>query len=165
MDALLSSENPDVRQLGLRAVNLGVLNWSIWSQGQGRSLVEEQRLISETVLSTLWRNRSRREPCLVVIDEAHNVCPSKPADPITALASGYAALIAAEGRKFGADLGYLSDTFSFVAPSLIQRATTFGLGETLVAGKFFPRAGYVKFGARISQEGGADIPIAWAAPA
>ena len=64
-----------------------------------------------------------------------------------------------------ADLGYLSDTFSYVSPSLIQRATTFGLGETLVAGKFFPHAGYVKFGARISQEGGADIPTAWADPA
>jgi DNA helicase HerA-like ATPase len=67
--------------------------------------VEEQRLIAETVLSTLWRNRnrnrSRREPCLVVIDEAHNVCPSKPADAMTALATNYAALIAAEGRKFG----------------------------------------------------------------
>ena len=195
-----------------------MLNWSIWSQGQGRSLVEEleeptsrclvvdlgsldtveeQRLISETVLSTLWRNRSRREPCLVVIDEAHNVCPSKPADAVTALATTYAALIAAEGRKFGlylltstqrpqkvneevlsqcdnlllmrmnseADLGYLGDTFSYVSPSLIQRATTFGLGETLVAGKFFPHAGYVKFGARLSQEGGADIPTAWANPA
>ena len=128
--------------------------------------VAEQRLIAETVLSTLWRNRSRREPCLVVIDEAHNVCPSKPTDAVTAIATNYAALIAAEGRKFGlylltstqrpqkvneevlsqcdnlllmrmnseADLGYLSDTFSYVPPSLIQRATTFGLGETLVAG-------------------------------
>jgi hypothetical protein len=217
LDALMASDNPDVRQLGLRASNLGVLGWSIWSQGQGRSLVdeledptsrclvvdlgsldtvEEQRLIAETVVSTLWRNRSRREPCLVVIDEAHNVCPSKPGDAVTTLATNFAALIAAEGRKFGlylltstqrpqkvneevlsqcdnlllmrmnseADLGYLSDTFSFVPPSLIQRATTFGLGETLVAGKFFPHAGYVKFGARMSQEGGADIPTAWANP-
>jgi uncharacterized protein len=122
LDALMSSDNPDVRQLGLRAANLGVLGWSIWSGGQGRSLVEEleqptarclivglgsldtineQRLISETVLSTLWRNRSRREPCLIVIDEAHNVCPSQPADAVTALATNYASLIAAEGRKFG----------------------------------------------------------------
>ena len=215
LDALLSSDNPDVRQLGLRAANLGVLDWSIWSGGAGRSLVEElesptsrclvvdlgslntsaeQQLISETVLSTLWRNRARREPCLVVIDEAHNVCPSKPSNAMTALATGYAALIAAEGRKFGlyllsstqrphkvndevlsqsdnlllmrmnseADLLYLRDTFSFVPAGLIERATTFGLGETLVAGKFSPHATYVKFGARISQEGGADIPTTWA---
>ena len=217
LDALLQSDNPDVRQLGLRAANLGVLNWSIWSGGQGRSLVDEleeptsrclvvdlgsldsiteQRVISETVLSTLWRNRADRQPCLIVIDEAHNVCPSKPADAITALATNYAALIAAEGRKFGlylltstqrpqkvndevlsqcdnlllmrmnseADLGYLRDTFSFVPSGLIHRATTFGLGETLVAGKFFPHPTYVKFGSRISQEGGADIATAWATP-
>ena len=173
-DALLSSENPDTRQLGLRAANLGVFNWSVWSHGRGRSLVDElldptsrclvvdlgsldtineQRLISETVLSTLWRNRSRRQPCLIVIDEAHNVCPRQPADAVTALATNYASLIAAEGRKFGlylltstqrpqkvhdevlsqcdnlllmrmnseADLGHLSDAFSFVPDGLIQR--------------------------------------------
>jgi hypothetical protein len=217
LDDLIGSDNPDVHRLGLRASNLGVLGWSIWSRGQGRSLVdeledptsrclvvdlgslgtvEEQRLIAETVLSTLWRLRSRREPCLVVIDEAHNVCPRTPTDGVTSLAAGYAALIAAEGRKFGlylltstqrpqkvneevlsqsdnlllmrmnseADLGYLAETFSFAPPSLIQKATTFGLGETLVAGKFFPHTGYVRFGARISQEGGADLPTAWASP-
>jgi hypothetical protein len=61
-----------------------------------------------------------------------------------------------------ADLHYLRETFSFVPGGLIERATTFGLGETLVAGKFSPHATYVKFGARISREGGADIPTTWA---
>ncbi len=215
-DALLSSDNPDTRRLGLRAANLGVLSWSVWSRGIGRSLVDElleptsrclvidlgsldtineQRLISETVLSTLWRNRSQRQPCLIVIDEAHNVCPSQPADAVTALATNYATLIAAEGRKFGlylltstqrpqkvheevlsqcdnlllmrmnseADLGLLRDAFSFVPEGLIQRATTFRQGESLVAGKFVPHPTYVRFGQRLSQEGGADIPTSWAA--
>jgi len=215
-DALMSSDNPDTRRLGMRAANLGVLNWSIWSRGRGRSLVDEleeptsrclvvdvgsldtineQRLISETVLSTLWRNRSRRRPCLIVIDEAHNVCPGQPSDTVTALATNYAALIAAEGRKFGlylltstqrpqkvhdevlsqcdnlllmrmnseADLAHLRDTFSFVPAGLIQRATTFRQGESLVAGKFVQHPAYVRFGQRLSQEGGADIPTSWAA--
>jgi uncharacterized protein len=215
-DALLSSDNLEIRRLGLRASNLGVLNWSIWSQGRGRSLVDElqdptsrclvvdlgsldtineQRLVSETVLSTLWRNRSRRQPCLIVIDEAHNVCPAQPADTVMALATNYASLIAAEGRKFGlylltstqrptkvheevlsqcdnlllmrmnseADLGRLRETFSFVPEGLIQRATTFRQGESLVAGKFVPHPTYVRFGQRLSQEGGADIPTSWAA--
>jgi DNA helicase HerA-like ATPase len=158
--------------------------------------IAEQRLITESVLSTLWAGRSRREPCLVVMDEAHNICPRTPGDPVTALATGFAALIAAEGRKFGlylltstqrpqkvsdevlsqcdnlllmrmnseADLGYLGEVFSFVPAGLIERATTFRMGETLVAGKFFSHAGFVRFGARISQEGGADIPTAWANP-
>ena len=38
---------------------------------------------------------------LIVIDEAHNVCPSDPPDALTALATEYAVRIAAEGRKFG----------------------------------------------------------------
>jgi hypothetical protein len=215
-DALLSSENPDTRRLGLRAANLGVLNWAIWSRGRGRSLVDElqeptsrclvvdlgsldtiqeQRLISETVLSTLWHSRSRRQPCLIVIDEAHNVCPRGPGDRVTALATNYASLIAAEGRKFGlylltstqrpqkvhdevlsqcdnlllmrmnseADLGHLSDAFSFVPSSLIQRANTFRQGESLVAGKVVSHPTYVRFGQRFSQEGGADLPTSWAA--
>ena len=215
-DALLSSENPDMRRLGLRAANLGVLKWAIWSQGRGRSLgdelqeptsrclvvdlgsldtIQEQRLISETVLSTLWRHRSRRQPCLIVIDEAHNVCPRQPGDTVTALATNYASLIAAEGRKFGlylltstqrpqkvhdevlsqcdnlllmrmnseADLGHLNDVFSFVPGGLIQRATAFRQGESLVAGKVVAHPTYVRFGRRFSQEGGADIPTSWAA--
>jgi Helicase HerA, central domain len=215
-ESLLSSNNPDTRQLGLRAANLGVFDWSVWSRGHGRSLVKElveptsrclvidlgsldtineQRLVSETVLSTLWRNRSHRQPCLIVIDEAHNVCPSQPADAVTALATNHASLIAAEGRKFGlylltstqrplkvhdevlsqcdnlllmrmnseADLGHLRDAFSFVPAGLIARATTFRQGESLVAGKFVPHPMYVRFGQRLSQEGGADIPTSWAA--
>ena len=39
---------------------------------------------------------------LIVIDEAHNVCPAEPAaTPLTALATEQAVRIAAEGRKFG----------------------------------------------------------------
>jgi hypothetical protein len=38
------------------------------------------------------------------------------------------------------------------------------MGETLVAGKFFSHAGYVRFGSRISHEGGGDVPTAWATP-
>ena len=62
-----------------------------------------------------------------------------------------------------ADLGYLGDMFSFVPPGLIQRATDVRAGRGAGGGQVLPpRGGYVKFGARISQEGGADIPTAWA---
>jgi uncharacterized protein len=36
-----------------------------------------------------------------VIDEAHNICPAEPEDPLTALAAADAIRIAGEGRKFG----------------------------------------------------------------
>jgi uncharacterized protein len=58
-----------------------------------------------------------------------------------------------------ADLGHLRDAFSFVPDGLIQRATTFRQGESLVAGKIVPHPAYVRFGQRLSQEGGADIPM------
>src|SRR5256886_11352057 len=47
--------------------------------------------------TTLFRSR----PVLIVIDEAHNVCPAEPPDPLVALATDHAVRIAAEGRKFG----------------------------------------------------------------
>jgi DNA helicase HerA-like ATPase len=215
LDDLLKAEQPGARDLGLRANNLGVLDWSVWSRGQGRSVTDavldddirclvvdlgsldtpqEQRVIAQATLSALWRHRHRRQPVLVVIDEAHNVCPREPADPMTRLAADTAALIAAEGRKFGlyllvstqrpqkvneevltqcdnlllmrmnseADLGYLREVFSFVPGGMVYRATSFRQGESLAGGKFFPHAGFVRFGARLSHEGGADIPTDWA---
>ena len=53
------------------------------------------------VLDALWRERERRQPVLIVIDEAHNVLPAEPEDPITARSAQAAIRIAAEGRKFG----------------------------------------------------------------
>ncbi|WP_425956838.1 ATP-binding protein [Xylanimonas sp. McL0601] len=215
---LAQSEDPEARALGLRAANLGVLDWSVWSRGQSRSLTdavlddsiralvvdlgslgtaEEQRLIAQATLSTLWRHRHRREPVLVVIDEAHNVCPREPADAVTRLAANTAALIAAEGRKFGlyllvstqrpqkvneevltqcdnlllmrmnseSDLAYLREVFSFVPQGLIHRATAFDQGQSLAGGKFFPQPGFIRFGRRLSEEGGADIATEWAGSA
>ena len=188
----------------------------IWSRGQGRSLVDELEDADLTMpggrpgfarhhqgaaphrrdraVDTVAKPHSPRA-LLVVIDEAHNVCPSKPADPVTALATNYAALIAAEGRKFGlylltstqrpqkvneevlsqcdnlllmrmnseADLGYLRDIFSFVPPGLIQTGDDLPARRDAGSRQVLPPRDYVKFGARISQEGGADIPTAWAA--
>ena len=37
---------------------------------------EEQSLVAAAVLGDLWRRRQERQPVLIVIDEAHNVCPA-----------------------------------------------------------------------------------------
>ena len=58
-------------------------------------------MIAAAVLGDLWRRRHERKPVLIVIDEAHNVCPADPPDQLTAQAAGHAIRIAAEGRKFG----------------------------------------------------------------
>ena len=210
IDALLTSDLPGARELGLRAANLGALQWEIWERGAGGSLPqllvggawrclvvdlgsletpEEQSVIAESVLDTLWRHRRDHRPVLIVIDEAHNVCPQRPESRVVALATRRAVQIAAEGRKFGlhllvatqrpqkvhdnvvsqcdnlmlmrmnsaADLAHLSESFSFVPPSLLDAARHFELGEALVAGKISHDPTLVRFGARISEEGGGDI--------
>jgi DNA helicase HerA-like ATPase len=210
------SDSPGARSLLLRAQNLGVLRWGVWSAGQQGSILEdvvdpsvrclvvdlgslgtreEQALVAEAVLGRLWERRTDRAPVLIVIDEAHNVCPQDPEDALTALATEHAVRIAGEGRKFGlyllvstqrpqkvhenvlsqcdnlllmrmnstADLGFVGDVFSFVPRSLLERATNFRQGESLAAGKISPHPALIRFGARVSEEGGGDVPADWAA--
>ncbi len=95
---------------------------------------EEQSLIAAAVLGDLWRRRQERSPILIVIDEAHNVCPAEPPDQLLAMAAADAIRIAAEGRKFG--LYLLAST---------QRPQK--IAENV----------------RITEEGGADVPATWAA--
>ncbi len=110
------------RRLIVRARNLGVLGWGIWAANAQRSLLpelagddvrclvvdlgslatrEEQALAAAAVLGELWQRREQRRPVLVVVDEAHNVCPARPQDPLTTIATDLAVRIAGEGRKFG----------------------------------------------------------------
>jgi uncharacterized protein len=217
LDALAGSDRPEARHLSLRLANLGVDRYTIWAPGETGSVLdavhdeslravvvdlgslpthEEQSLVAATVLGDLWRRRNERRPVLVVIDEAHNVCPAEPSDPLAAISTDYAIRIAAEGRKFGlyllvstqrpqkipenvlsqadnlvllrlnslADAAFAQSVFSFVPPSLIERSASFRQGEGLIAGKISPVPALLRFGARISEEGGADVPATWAFP-
>ena len=216
VEALLASARPEARRLGQRAHNLGVERFALWARDQPGSLLdviddsearcvvvdlgslatrEEQALAAEAVLGRLWERREEREPVLIVIDEAHNVCPARPEDPLTAMATQHAVRIAAEGRKFGlylvvstqrpqkvhenvisqcdnlvlmrlnsaADAAFAQAVFSFVPPSLVGQAASFRLGEALVAGKISPYPALIRFGARVAEEGGSDVPATWAA--
>ena len=140
--------------------------------------------------------RKDRSPVLLVIDEAHNVCPAAPADPLTALATETTVQIAGEGRKFGlhllvatqrpakvhenvlsqcdnlilmrmnspGDAAIVRDTLGFAPPGLVGRSTGFGLGEALIAGKIAPHPALIRFGRRVTREGGGDVGSDWAAP-
>jgi uncharacterized protein len=218
MEALIGSDLPEAARLGLRIKNLGVDQFSVWAPDEAGSVLdavydhsvrcvvidlgslpsrEEQSLVAATVLGDLWRRRQARDPVLIVIDEAHNVCPAEPLDALAAVATGHAIRIAAEGRKFGlylllstqrpqkipenvlsqadnlvlmrlnslADAAFAEAVFSFVPPSLIARSAAFRMGEGLIAGKISPQQpALLRFGSRISKEGGADVPATWAAP-
>ena len=157
---------------------------------------DEQRLVAQAILSRLWTLRQTRQPCLVVLDEAHNICAAEPRDPVGVLSTHRAVQIAAEGRKFGlyllvstqrphkvhegvvsqcdnvvmmrmnsqADIADLTSLFSYVPAGLVAGLSSFRMGQALVGGKVFPLSGYVRMGARVSEEGGADIPTDWARP-
>jgi DNA helicase HerA-like ATPase len=53
------------------------------------------------VVERLWAERASRRPTLLVIDEAHNLCPAVPESPLQKLLSDRLVQIAAEGRKYG----------------------------------------------------------------
>jgi DNA helicase HerA-like ATPase len=115
---LLSEE---ARQLGLRMENLGVADWRLWSEADESSLIDlleedwrclvvdtgtlaspaEQSIVAMALLGHLWRHRHERQPVLIVVDEAHNICPQQPSNNLEAAVTSHAIKIAGEGRKFG----------------------------------------------------------------
>jgi DNA helicase HerA-like ATPase len=217
LEELLAGGGTEARALGQRLGNLGVDEWGVWARDDPGSIVEElvdrearclvvdlgslatleeKAVVSEAVLATLWRRRPDREPVLIVIDEAHNVCPSEPGDPVTAIATEHTIRIAAEGRKFGlyllvstqrpqkvheqvlsqcdnlvlmrmnsrSDLAYVGELFSFVPAALVATATDADQGGALVAGKIASHPALIRFGSRITEEGGSDVATDWATP-
>jgi DNA helicase HerA-like ATPase len=59
---------------------------------------------SARLLQELWDSRRDREPILIVLDEAHDVCPAQPVGDDQRHATELAVAIAGEGRKFGRHL-------------------------------------------------------------
>jgi DNA helicase HerA-like ATPase len=212
---LAGTERPEARALALRIANLGAADLGVWARGRGRTVMdaladesirclvvdvgslgtrEEQTLVAGAVLERLWDLRRRRSPVLIVIDEAHNVCPAEPEDALTALATATAVRIAGEGRKYGlyllvatqrpakvhenvssqcdnlvlmrmnapGDAAIVRRLHGFAPSALVDLATGFGLGEALVAGKLTSHPALIRFGARISCEGGGDVGSEWA---
>ena len=209
---LLDREAP---VLSRRIQNLGVDRWEVWAAGDEGSLLdelaasgprclvvdlgslptrEEHQLVAAAVLGHLWERRAEREPVLVVLDEAHNVCPQVPEGALLELATEHAVRIAGEGRKYGlyllvvtqrpqkvhenvvsqcdnlalmrmnslADLDYVGEVFSHAPRGLVERAVAFRQGEALVAGKLVSHPTLGRIGARLSEEGGSDVPADWA---
>lgn len=118
---LRSLGDPDSLALGERIENLGVLGWTTtWAREAtaatdviarrpdatildlgGYDRQEEQLTVALNVLDNLWERRTERRPVLLVIDEAHNLCPPDRATPLGVAVRDRLIQIAAEGRKFG----------------------------------------------------------------
>lgn len=109
------------RDLAMRIENLDVEELGIWAQAGEPTLLDlvpqdwralvfdlgslpssgEASLLAASLVSQLWKQRQDRIPTLLVIDEAHNVCPQIPLDRFQEMASADLTAIAGEGRKFG----------------------------------------------------------------
>jgi uncharacterized protein len=110
------------RRLARRIANLGVASWGIWA-GEGEpSLVdigtdwrvivldtgsldaERERAVVSLALLGVLRRRAVRRSVLLVLDEAHNVCPPESRTRLGEAVTEHAVWIAGEGRKFGIHL-------------------------------------------------------------
>jgi DNA helicase HerA-like ATPase len=140
-ERLAHADTPVSRAVSQRLQNLGLLEWSAWSRGRrtvleerhettSRALVldlagaetpEERSLLALAVLDDLWARREAREPVLVVIDEAHNLCPAQPQDELQAATTSRLRQIAAEGRKYGLWLLLSTQQPSKVHPGVLSQ--------------------------------------------
>jgi uncharacterized protein len=196
-------ENLGIDRMGAWAGPVARTLDEIWAQDRPRAVVadssgfEERReriAVAVAVLQQLWTRRKERRPLLLVVDEAHDVCPADPTDELQRLAVDLFTRVAGEGRKYGihlllasqrpdklpdnvlsqcdnlllmrvnsaADRAALATRFGFAPPDLVELAGTFGLGESLVAGKVAPVPLLARTGRRLTPEGGADVPTDWA---
>jgi uncharacterized protein len=196
-------ENLGVDRMGAWAGQVARTLGEIWAEDRPRAVIadssgfEERReriAVAVAVLQQLWADRTQRRPLLLVVDEAHDVCPADPSDELQRLAVTLFTRIAGEGRKYGihlllasqrpdklpddvlsqcdnlllmrvnsaADRSTLASRFGFAPPDLVELAGTFGLGESLVAGKVAPVPLLARTGSRLTPEGGADVPTDWA---
>lgn len=114
-------EGTAARRLALRIGNLGLDRMEIWADADNPPAMQhlgddwraavvdlgsltspaERSIVSAALVLALWRRRAAREPVLLVIDEAHNLCPQHPMGRQQTLATDYLVTIAGEGRKYG----------------------------------------------------------------
>lgn len=144
--AFAASDSADARRLALRVENLGVLDWDLWAWGQesaedviaqrpratvldlsGFGSPDEPRLAALAVLDDLWERRTERRPVLIVIDEAHNLCPPDPSTPLERALTERIVQIAAEGRKYGLWLLLSTQRPTKIHPNVISQCDNLAL--------------------------------------
>ena len=207
----LLSSGPDGQSLAQRIENLGMLDWEIWaldrpsaaevvSSGARLTVLDlsgfrdpiEPLAVSLDLIEQLWAQRESRTPTLIVLDEAHNLCPAEPTGSLQSALVERLIQIAAEGRKYGlwlllstqrpledppagvvavrqpgphahelspSDVEELATAFGFAPPAMMRSSQYFVQGEALVAGAFVPVPSIIRMGARLTFEGGSDVPV------
>jgi DNA helicase HerA-like ATPase len=135
--AELLAGDPEHRAFGQRLVNLGISEWPIWAGGRSVPPQRETRarifdlsgfdnrtealVVALAEVERLWAGRADRNPVLLVIDEAHNLCPAEPATPVEKALVERLIQIAAEGRKYGLWLLLSTQRPSKVHPQVLSQ--------------------------------------------
>ncbi len=140
LEEMRESDTVALHQVAMRLENLGILTWELWAWGGraasdvvdeqpdatvldlgGFAVADEARVASLAVLDHLWEHRHERIPRLIVIDEAHNLCPPDPHTPLAVLLTERIIQIAAEGRKYGLWLLVSTQRPSKVHPNVLTQ--------------------------------------------
>lgn len=143
---LRASEVPEFIRLATRLENLGIADWDLWAWADepapeviarqpdatvvdlgGYDTPAEPRAVALAILDDLWARRHERIGRLIVIDEAHNLCPPNPATPLERLLTERIVQIAAEGRKYGLWLLMSTQRPSKVHPNALSQCDNLGL--------------------------------------
>jgi uncharacterized protein len=134
------------RALGERIENLGLLGWEVWARdlpsaaevvASGARLTVlnlsgfrdpyEPVAVSLDLIERLWAQRDSRTPTLIVIDEAHNICPAEPPGSMQAAMVERLIQIAAEGRKYGLWLLLSTQRPSKIHPQVLSQCDNLAL--------------------------------------
>jgi DNA helicase HerA-like ATPase len=116
----MATQGGGAAALAQRLENLGLIDWEVWAadrrsaaetieQEGGTTVLDlsgfrdprEPLAVVLDVVEHLWAHKEERTPTLLVIDEAHNLCPPETDDPLAAAVVRRLVQIAAEGRKYG----------------------------------------------------------------
>lgn len=128
--------------LAMRIQNLSVADWEVWCRTEEPSITQElmrddwrfmvvdvgtlasaeqRAVVNLAVLNYLWKKRNREFPVLLVLDEAHNICPFEPSTPMEEIATDYVIRIAGEGIKYGLRLLLASQRPAKIHPNVLTQ--------------------------------------------
>ncbi len=134
-----SDHSDAAERLALRISNLAVSQWSVWASAEETSLVDisddwrvlvldvgsldeprERALVALALLGVL-RRRPKKRSVLIVMDEAHNVCPPEAITPLGRVVTEYTVWIAGEGRKYGIHLLLATQRPQKIHPNVLSQ--------------------------------------------
>lgn len=142
----LGEGSPPEQALARRIENLGLDRWQVWAggdaslaevvAGDGRVTVADLSGFHDSteplaaalgLVEDLWAHRGDRTPTLLVLDEAHNLCPAEPHGTVQTALVDRLVDIAAEGRKYGLWLLLSTQRPSKIHPQVLSQCDNLAL--------------------------------------